>query len=93
MGTPNVTTAKPTMLAAVQAPGLIEQVQWGAYATWQPGYQPPYGPYVEAKPVGLRGETLPRLRAYLDTVVLSHCWDDWEAGGCAKVQAAMNRKS
>ncbi|KAG2749824.1 GNAT family acetyltransferase [Suillus brevipes Sb2] len=27
-----------------------------------------------------------------DTVVLSHCWDDWEQGGREKIQAIMDRQ-
>jgi len=27
-----------------------------------------------------------------DTVILSHCWDDWEQGGREKVQAIMDRR-
>lgn len=28
-----------------------------------------------------------------DTVVLAHCWDDWEQGGRENIQAIMNRQS
>lgn len=27
-----------------------------------------------------------------DTVVLAHCWDDWEQGGRENIQAIMNRR-
>ena len=82
---PNVASVRAAERMGFRKEGLLkwDRVFHGGWETGKVGNN---------RPMPRRGENGERQEMGRDTIMLSHCWDDWEEGGRNTVKSIMERR-